>query len=103
MNKNDKVRKHNKKKYENRELPALDRVSLDIQDGEYISIMGKSGSVKSTLLNIIGTMDYATEGEYYYNDIAVHELSKKETHAFRREHVGFVFQNLFTDAAVYCL
>lgn len=81
------------KKYENRELPALDMVSLDIQDGEYISIMEKSGSGKSTLLNIIGTMDYATDGEYYYNDIAVHELSKKETHAFRREHVGFVFQN----------
>ena len=79
--------------YEHRELPALKDVSLDVQDGEYISIMGQSGSGKSTLLNIIGTMDYLTSGEYYYNDIAVHEMKGDKLHEFRRKHVGFVFQN----------
>lgn len=79
--------------YEHRELPALKDVSLDVQNGEYISIMGQSGSGKSTLLNIIGTMDYLTSGEYYYNDIAVHEMKGDKLHEFRRKHVGFVFQN----------
>ena len=53
---------------------ALNGISLEIEDGAYISIMGTSGSGKSTLLNILGGMDRLTEGEYFYNDIAVHEL-----------------------------
>ena len=71
---------------------ALNGISLEIEDGAYISIMGTSGSGKSTLLNILGGMDRLTEGEYFYNDIAVHELKENELHNFRTENVGFIFQ-----------
>ena len=71
---------------------ALNGISLEIEDGAYISIMGTSGSGKSTLLNILGGMDRLTEGEYFYNDIAVHELKENELHNFRKENVGFIFQ-----------
>lgn len=66
---------------------ALNGISLEIEDGAYISIMGTSGSGKSTLLNILGGMDRLTEGEYFYNDIAVHELKENELHNFRKENV----------------
>ena len=72
--------------------PALMGINLTVEDGEYIAIMGTSGSGKSTLLNIIGGMDTLTEGEYFYNDIPVHELKGNELHQFRKEHVSFVFQ-----------
>lgn len=72
--------------------PALNGISLDIKDGEYISIMGTSGSGKSTLLNILGGMDTLTTGEYYYNDIAVHKLKGNALHNFRKENVSFIFQ-----------
>lgn len=71
---------------------ALNGISLDIEDGEYISIVGISGSGKSTLLNIIGGMDTITSGEYFYNDIAVHELKGTALHNFRKNNVSFVFQ-----------
>lgn len=71
---------------------ALNGISLEIEDGAYISIMGTSGSGKSTLLNILGGMDRLTEGEYFYNDIAVHELKENELHNFRKKNVGFIFQ-----------
>lgn len=72
--------------------PALKGIDLTVEDGEYIAIMGTSGSGKSTLLNIIGGMDTLTEGEYFYNDIPVHQLKGNELHQFRKEHVSFVFQ-----------
>ncbi len=72
--------------------PALRGIDLTVEDGEYIAIMGTSGSGKSTLLNIIGGMDTLTEGEYFYNDIPVHQLKGNELHQFRKEHVSFVFQ-----------
>lgn len=72
--------------------PALKGINLTVEDGEYIAIMGTSGSGKSTLLNIIGGMDTLTEGEYFYNDIPVHELKGNGLHQFRKEHVSFVFQ-----------
>lgn len=72
--------------------PALNGISLEIQDGEYISIMGTSGSGKSTLLNILGGMDNLTTGEYFYNDIAVHSLKGNALHNFRKDNVSFIFQ-----------
>ncbi|MDD6071566.1 MAG: ABC transporter ATP-binding protein [Clostridiales bacterium] len=71
---------------------ALKEVNLEVQRGEYLAIMGKSGSGKSTLLNILGGMDTMTSGEYWFGDIAVHKLSRRELHQFRKKQVSFVFQ-----------
>lgn len=79
-------------KHGNAETHALKGITLDIEDGEYVSIVGTSGSGKSTLLNIIGGMDMITEGEYYYGDMAIHNLKRNALHLFRKENVSFVFQ-----------
>ena len=71
---------------------ALQDVSLQIQEGEMVAIMGASGSGKTTLLNMLGCMDQFDSGEYYYGDIEVHKLTKEKLHEFRKQHVGFVFQ-----------
>lgn len=72
---------------------ALDGISLELNDGEYVAVMGASGSGKSTLLNILGGMDTATSGEYYFDDIPVSDMNMAKLHEFRKEHVAFVFQN----------
>lgn len=73
-------------------VPALSNVSLTIEDGEMVAIMGSSGSGKTTLLNIIGGMDRVTEGDYYYNDLHVSALSDSKLDEFRQSKIGFVFQ-----------
>lgn len=73
-------------------VPALSNVSLTIEDGEMVAIMGSSGSGKTTLLNIIGGMDRATEGDYYYNELHVSALSDSKLDEFRQSKIGFVFQ-----------
>ncbi len=82
------------KTYYNGDCPteALKGIDLTIETGEYIAITGTSGSGKSTLLHIIGGMDSLTDGEYRYNDIAVHELKGNRLHLFRKNNVSFVFQ-----------
>lgn len=72
---------------------ALKDINLEVKDGEFVAIMGASGSDKSTLLHILGGMDKLTSGEYYYNDEAVHDMSMGRLNIFRRDHVSFVFQN----------
>lgn len=80
-------------KIENQEFHALDGANLDVKEGEMIAIMGPSGSGKSTMLNIIGGMDKASSGDYWFNDIKVSELSTNALHRFRRNNVSFVFQH----------
>lgn len=75
------------------ETVALRDVTLEIDRGEMLAIMGTSGSGKSTLLNIIGGMDSPTSGTYMFNDIEVSALKSSGLHEFRKEHVGFIFQN----------
>lgn len=81
------------KEYNKPHKLILDEVSLTIHDNEFVAIMGKSGAGKSTLLNILGCIDYASSGVYQYDDTIVTDLSKKETHLFRKKHFSYVFQN----------
>ncbi len=72
---------------------ALDHVDLTVEEGELLAITGRSGSGKSSLLNIIGGMDRATEGEYYFNGVNVTSLNNRDLHLFRKNNISFVFQN----------
>ncbi|MBO4752109.1 MAG: ABC transporter ATP-binding protein [Bacteroidales bacterium] len=72
---------------------ALRGVSFDIEEGEFVSIMGTSGSGKSTLLNILGCLDSPTSGDYIIDGVSVKERTKKELATLRNHKIGFVFQN----------
>ncbi|MBO4806703.1 MAG: ABC transporter ATP-binding protein [Paludibacteraceae bacterium] len=72
---------------------ALKGVSYEIETGEFVSIMGTSGSGKSTMLNILGCLDKPTEGEYYIDGIAISKLNRDELAHVRNRKIGFVFQN----------
>ena len=72
---------------------ALNNVSLTIEEGEFVAIVGASGCGKTTLLNMIGGLDRPSEGMVYINDIAVNDLDDEELCVFRRKNIGFVFQN----------
>ena len=72
---------------------VLRQISLDIKEGELVTIMGPSGAGKSTLLHILGMMDSAWEGEYFFLDEKVHELKQKQRNALHKSHIGFVFQS----------
>lgn len=74
-------------------IHALKGISFDIQEGEFVSIMGASGSGKSTLLNILGCLDRPTSGEYYIDGTAISNLSKDDLATLRNRKIGFVFQS----------
>jgi putative ABC transport system ATP-binding protein len=75
------------------ETIALDKVSFEVKDGEFVAIMGPSGCGKSTLLNILGLLDNPTEGQYWLADKEVSQLKEKERTAIRKGQIGFVFQS----------
>lgn len=72
---------------------ALRNINFDIQEGEYVSIVGKSGSGKSTLLNLLGGMDTSAEGGVYYNGKNLLTMSEKELSYHRKFTVGMIFQS----------
>lgn len=75
------------------ETQALENVNIEVQKGEFVSIMGPSGCGKSTLLNIIGLLDAPTSGDITINGADVQEMKDKELSAFRNRNLGFVFQS----------
>jgi putative ABC transport system ATP-binding protein len=74
-------------------VTALDSVSLNVTEGEFVSIQGTSGSGKSTLLNMVGGLDHPTTGEVFFNAKALGPFSKNEMARYRRHSVGMIFQN----------
>lgn len=84
-----------KKTYQNGsiEVRALKRISIKIEEGEFISIIGASGSGKSTLLKILGGLERPSEGEVKIRNLNLSDMSEDELAIFRRRNIGFVFQN----------
>ena len=72
---------------------VLQDINLEIQKGEFVTIMGPSGSGKSTLLHIIGMLDEPNDGEYHFIDQPVHKLSEKQRSELHKNYIGFVFQS----------
>jgi len=74
-------------------VTALDNVSLEVNEGEFVAIQGTSGSGKSTLLNMLGGLDHPTKGEVYFASRPLGPFTKKEMARYRRFSVGMIFQN----------
>ena len=75
------------------QVQALSNVSFSVEKGEYVAIMGESGSGKTTLLNILASLDKPTSGEVLLNGKSIVSIKEKEISAFRRDNLGFVFQD----------
>ena len=77
----------------NTDVKALDRINLEIDQGEFVALVGPSGSGKSTLLNLLGGLDRPTSGEINIRGLALQDATEKELTAHRRHNVGFIFQS----------
>lgn len=82
---------------------VLRQITLDIKEAEFVTVMGPSGAGKSTILGILGMLDGAWSGEYYFFDNAVHELKTKHRNELHKQYIGFVFQqyHLLDNLTVY--
>ena len=85
------------------ETIALNGVSFELKDGEFVAIMGPSGCGKSTLLNILGLLDNPTAGHYWFGDTEVGNLKERDRTRFRKGNIGFIFQsfNLIDELNVF--
>jgi len=97
--------KNIKKKYTTKagDFPVLKGINLNIEEGEFISIMGKSGSGKTTLLNILGLLDKFNEGEYTFRGENISNFNENRKSEFRNKNMGFIFQqfHLIESLTVY--
>lgn len=75
------------------QVKALQNINMQVEEGEFVAIVGTSGSGKSTLLNLIGGLDNPTQGKIFIKNREIGSLSRKELTIFRRRNIGFVFQN----------
>lgn len=75
------------------EIQVLDNINLEIEDGEFVALVGASGSGKSTFMNIIGALDTPTSGEYSLDGEPVHKMTQNELSDIRSKKIGFVFQS----------
>ena len=82
---------------------VLRYIDLEVEEGEFLTIMGPSGAGKSTLLHIIGMLDTANEGEYYFEEQPVHQLNETKRTRLHQQNIGFVFQSyhLIDNLTVY--
>jgi putative ABC transport system ATP-binding protein len=85
------------------ETTALNKVTLNVTEGEYVAVMGPSGCGKSTLLNILGLLDNPSSGSYIFNGTEVANLKERDRTIFRKGNIGFVFQsfNLIDELNIY--
>ncbi|AXT19642.1 ATP-binding cassette domain-containing protein [Flavobacteriaceae bacterium AU392] len=85
------------------ETTALNKLSLEVKEGEFVSIMGTSGCGKSTLLNLIGLLDTPNDGSYLFDEEEVASYNEKQRAGLRKANIGFVFQNfnLIDELSVY--
>ncbi len=85
------------------ETTALNNITLDVKEGEYVAVMGPSGCGKSTLLNILGMIDKPSGGEYYFFEEEVSRYSERQRANLRKNNIGFVFQsfNLIDELTVF--
>lgn len=87
------VRKVYTTRFSKNQVQALTNVNFSVEPGEYVAIMGESGSGKTTLLNILAALDKPTSGSVYLNGKDMSQIKEKQIANFRREHLGFVFQD----------
>lgn len=85
------------------ETTALDSINISVEEGEFVCVMGPSGGGKSTLMNIMGLVDQADSGHYFFRDEDVESYDERQRAQVRRQHIGFVFQgfNLIDELTVY--
>jgi putative ABC transport system ATP-binding protein len=85
------------------ETTALNKVNINIKEGEFVSVMGPSGCGKSTLMNVLGMIDSPTQGNYYFNGEEIGHLSERKRSDIRKHNLGFVFQsfNLIDELTVF--